>query len=77
MQSVDMRGQRIGIIVHEDSIESRDCFYVSIITSGFLSKTRQVFQVFETEEGTVRIEYRGKAFEIFDRELNPLVVGIS
>jgi hypothetical protein len=76
------RGWNLGIKVHGDASGDKDVFVVEVTGGSHnASRTRRVITVWETDEGTIKIEYGpypegNMAFEIYDRDLTPLVVGI-
>jgi len=76
------RGWNLGIKVHGDASGDKDVFVVEVTGGSHnASRTRRVFTVSETDEGTIRIDYGqygtpSVTYEIFDRGLAPIVVGI-
>lgn len=71
------RGWNLGVRVQGRVVADKDEFTVHA-TGGSTdpTATRFILRVFETQEGDIRVEYNGHAYEIFDGELRPLVVGI-
>lgn len=69
------RGWNLGVKVHGDPAfgTDKDRFIVEITGGSHnASTTRRIFEVYETEDGKIKVEYNGDIYEVFNRELKPV-----
>jgi len=70
------RGWNLGVEVHGDANNGHDRFLVQITGGSHnASRTRNICTITETDEGTIRIEFNGRGYEVLSRDLKELGAG--